>query len=651
MIHAKNGKRVEVMLTAFRDGLQSVFGGKVRTDDVLPALQVAVDAGIRHFEFGGGARYQAPYFYVGEDPFEAMDKMRAVAGEGVDLQILTRSVSGVTLTTQGLPALELQARLMQRHGTTIDRNFDFMNDVDNLVATARPIVDAGMHHQLCVSMMGLPYRSEKVHTAEAYVDVVRRVLEADVRVDSVCMKDASGTTDPTTCFETAKGLKRILPPEIPLWHHTHDTASMAVACYMAGLEGGVDGIDLSVRPLASGTSQPDVRSMWHALKGTGFELDLDAGKMAEIEATLTEGLSAYAFNPVTLAADARVVNFPMPGGAIGPNVHMMTSAGIMDRYGDVLAEFPVVVKAGGAWTSVTPGSQQYWLQAFNNVLHGRWTKIDGGYGRSVLGYFGRPPEPPDPDVVRIASEQLGLPPFEGDPLAKAPDSLGPAEAALRERDLPVTEENVFLVAAAIVPGKDMELNEGIRFLSGKARINLPLKPTAPTAESVSEPAVAAPVPAAPIAPASGNGEPTSPAPRADWTEAVTTTCTVVEGGTTRTFRVTVEPPRPGGGAATSTRSVRTDTGPTAGATATVAKPAPAEGPTTPIYSPFSGTVEVVAIHVHEGDHVEVGQVVAAVEAMKASHDVRSPVAGTVKAVHVGLGDEVSAGTAILTIGR
>jgi pyruvate carboxylase subunit B len=144
-----------------------------------------------------------------------------------------------------------------------------MNDVDNLVATARPIVDAGMHHQLCVAMMGLPYRSDGAH-AEYYVDVVRRVLESGVRVDSVCMKDASGTTDPTTVYETAKGLKRILPPEVPLWHHTHDTASMAVACYMAALEGGADGIDLSVRPLASGTSQPDVRSMWHALKGTGL---------------------------------------------------------------------------------------------------------------------------------------------------------------------------------------------------------------------------------------------------------------------------------------------------------------------------------------------------------------------------------------------
>ncbi len=624
MIYSSQGKKIRVMFTAFRDGLQSVFGGKVRTDDILPAMKACVDAGIRHFEFGGGARYQAPYFYAGEDPFECMDKMRKTVGAGVDLQILTRSVSGVTLTTQRLETLRVQARLMHKHGTTIDRNFDYMNDVDNLVKTGQPIVDAGMHHQVCVSLMGLPYPSDKVHTPEFYVDVIKRVLDSGVRVDSVCMKDASGTTDPRTCYETAKGIKAILPPEIPLWHHSHDTASMAVACYMAAIAGGADGIDLSVRPLASGTSQPDVRSMWHALKGTGYTLDIDHSKMEEIETLLTEGLRDYSFNPITLAADARVVNFPMPGGAIGPNVHMMASAGILDRYSDVLQEFPVVVKAGGAWTSVTPGSQQYWLQAFNNVLHGRWKKIDSGYGRSVLGYFGRPPEPPDPEVVNIAAEQLGLKPFAGDPLEQAADSLALAETALKERKLPVTEENTFLVASAIVPGKNMDLNEGIRLLTGKARINLPLKekapPPAPSPQPQPQPAPPAPVMAAPLS------------------VPVTTTCTVVEGSTTRTFRITIEPPPQGNPAVAS-----------AAAPQAPAPQAPVAATTTAIYSPFSGKVEVISIRVHVGDHVEQGQVVATVEAMKAEHEVRSPVAGVVKQIHMDIGTEVSSDQAIISL--
>ena len=612
MIHTTTSKTIRVMLTAFRDGLQSVFGGKVRVNDILPAMDAAANAGIRHFEFGGGARYQAPYFYVGEDPFDCMDKMRDAAGPGADLQILTRSVSGVTLTTQRLPALELQGRLMKKHGTTIDRNFDFMNDVDNLVKTAKPILDAGMHHQVCVALMGLPYPSQTVHTPEFYINVVKKLLKTGVRIDSVCLKDASGTTDPRTCYETAKGIRAILPPEIPLVQHTHDTASMAVACYMAGIAGGVDGIDLSIRPLASGTSQPDVRSMWHALKGTGYSLDIDHAKMDELELVLTDCLKDYHFNEITLAADARVVNFPMPGGAIGPNVHMMEEAGILHKYGAVLAEFPEVVRAGGAWTSVTPGSQQYWLQAFNNVLHGRWKKIDAGYGRSVLGYFGRPPESPDPDVVNIAAEQLNLEPFTGDPLEQAPDSLALAAKALKERNLPFTDENLFLVASALVPGKNPDLNEGIRLLTGKAKINLPLKKK----PQASPPATSAPA-SAPVL----------------FDKPVTTTCTVTEGGATKTYRITIEPPGASGSSAAPAPSA----------------PAPSSGQTTPVYSPFEGKVEVVEINVKVGDTVTQGQVVAAVEAMKAKHDVRAPAAGKVVSVNATLGGEVSAGQPILTL--
>ena len=605
MIFSENKKEIRVMFTPFRDGLQSVFGGKTRLKDILPAIEASAAAGIKHFEFGGGARFQAPFFYVGENPFFCMSEIRKAVGPDADLQILTRSVSGVTLTTQRTTTLALQAKLMRKHGTTIDRNFDFMNDVDNLVKTGQPIVDSGMHHQVCVALMGLPYKSDKAHTPDFYIGIVRDLLKRDIQFDSVCLKDASGTTSPRTCYETAKGIKKILPPEIPLVQHTHDTASTAVACYMAGIAGGVDGIDLAVRPLASGTSQPDVRSMAHSLKGTGFSLDIDPSKMDEIESLLNKSLSEYEFNPVTTSADARVVGFPMPGGAIGPNVHMMKSAGILDKYSDVLAEFPEVVRAGGGWTSVTPGSQQYWLQAFNNVLHGRWEKIDAGYGKSVLGYFGCPPLPPDPEVVKIASEKLELPPFDGDPLEEAPDTLTEAENALKERGIEITDENKFLVAAAIVPGKNMELNEGIRLLEKRSKITLPLKKEE-----------------------SGNQKTNS------ITTPTKTSVTVTEGNNTRTYEVVIEPPASSKSPITPNQTAVT---PSNG------------GQTKDIFSPFEGNVEVVEVNVKAGDVVTQGQVVAAVEAMKAKHDVKAPCAGRVSAVHASIGNEVSAGKPIMTI--
>jgi pyruvate carboxylase subunit B len=340
--------------------------------------------------------------------------------------------------------------------------------------------------------------------------------------------------------------------------------------------------------------------------------------MNEIENMLSELMKDYAFNPTTTTPDARVLGFPMPGGAIGPNVHMMVKAGILDKYGDVLSEFPVVVEAGGAWTSVTPGSQQYWLQAFNNVLYGRWEKIDAGFGKAVLGYFGKTPLPPDPEVVKIASKQLELPVFDGDPLEAAPKNIEPAKKALEERNLPVTDENIFLVLSAMVPGKKMELNEGIRLLTGNAKIDIPLK-------EKEEPKVEAPSTAP------------SPAPNV-MTGPVTSRCTVTENNVSRVFTVTLEPIHASSG----------NPGPAAAVQAPTESPAEASGGTS-IYSTFAGTVEVVDIKVKVGDVVSKGQVVANVEAMKATHDIVAPQGGRVTAVHVKVGDEVDSSKPILTL--
>lgn len=622
MIHTKTPGKIKVQFTPFRDGLQSAFGGKVRLKDYLPAMKTAAkDLKISHLEFGGGARYQAPFFYLNENPFETMEAMRDTVGPETDLQILTRSISGVTLTTQSLEVLDMQARLMAKYGTTYDRNFDYMNDVDNLIKTGRPIVNAGMHHQVCVAMMGLPFHDDKVHTPEFYADIAKKMLESDVQVDSICMKDASGTTDPKTCYETARLIRKIMPPEMELWLHTHDTASLAVSQYMAGIEGGVNCIDLSVAPFASGTCQPDVRSMAHALKNTGYSLDIDADKMHIIQEMLNDLLGDYEFNPVTTTADPRVVGFPMPGGAIGPNVHMMARAGLMDKYSDVLAEFPVVVKAGGAWTSVTPGSQQYWVQAFNNVLYGRWEKIESGYGRAVLGYYGKPPLEPDSQVVKKAAEQLDLKPFEGDdPFTAVADPIPEAKKALEESSLEQTEENIFLVVSAMLPGKKMALNEGLRFLKGKGKTDVPLKKDTTEENTGTEASREPESPARGFAPLSG---------------PVKTRCEVKEGGKTRSFEVTVEPISAKGEARAETPA-----------------PSPeAPGEEVPVYCNFAGSVDLVDITVNKGDNVKEGQTVAQVEAMKATHDIISPVSGVVSAVNAKIGDEVNSSTPIITIAK
>jgi pyruvate carboxylase subunit B len=158
----------------------------------------------------------------------------------------------------------------------------------------------------------------------------------------------------------------------------------------------------------------------------------------------------------------------MPGGALTANTQMLRDNGIMDKYAEITANMGEVVKLGGFGTSVTPVSQFYFQQAYNNTLFGPWKKIADGYGKMVLGYFGKTPVEPDPMVVKIAQEQLGLPPTT----EKATDiddrnpkkGIEAARKMLREAKLPETDENIFIAACCE--------EKGIAFLKGEATIGV-----------------------------------------------------------------------------------------------------------------------------------------------------------------------------------
>lgn len=149
-------KNVNFMCTAFRDGFQSVYGARVLTEDFMPAVSAAREAGITYFEAGGGAMFQSPYFYCNEDSFHMMDRFREVAGPDANLQTLARGVNIVCLDSASSDVIRLHAKLFKKHGITTIRNFDALNDVNNLIFSGRCIHEAGLKHQVVVTMMALP---------------------------------------------------------------------------------------------------------------------------------------------------------------------------------------------------------------------------------------------------------------------------------------------------------------------------------------------------------------------------------------------------------------------------------------------------------------------------------------------------------------
>ena len=146
---------------------------------------------------------------------------------------------------------------------------------------------------------------------------------------------------------------------------------------------------------------------------------------------------------------------------------MLRDNGLMDKYPEIVEAMGETVAKGGFGTSVTPVSQFYFQQAFNNVIHGPWKKIAEGYGKMVLGYFGKTPVAPDPEVVKIAAEQL-----KKEPTTKKVVDINDADPTkgreasikmLKDNNIEVNDENIFIAASC--------KEKGILFLTGKSKVN------------------------------------------------------------------------------------------------------------------------------------------------------------------------------------
>lgn len=458
-------KYIDVMDTTFRDGFQSVFGGRVLMDDFFPAVEAAKKAGITHFEFGGGARFQSLFFYLQENAFEMMDGFREIVGPEANLQILSRGINTVMLDTGSREMIDLFAKMFAKHGTTTVRNFDALNDVNNLMYSSECIKKYGMNHEVVVTMMDLPPGCKGAHDVAFYEKTLRGILDSGISFDSVCFKDASGTANPHKVYETIAMARKLLGQEVHLRLHTHETAGVSVAAYLAALDAGANGIDLAASPVSGGTSQPDILTMLHATKGTNFNLgDLEIGKVLKYEERLKECLAEYMIPPEATQVSPLIPFSPMPGGALTANTQMMRDNGDLERFDEVIAAMKEVVERGGYGTSVTPVSQFYWQQAYANVMFGPWKQIAPGYGRMVLGYFGQTPVEADPEIIKLAGEKLKLEPTTENPLDIADRDQNKSVAhwtkVLEAEGLPTTEENIFIAASCD--------QKGIAFLKGEA---------------------------------------------------------------------------------------------------------------------------------------------------------------------------------------
>lgn len=388
--------KVRITETALRDGHQSLIATRMRTDEMLPIIEMMDRAGYHSLEMWGGATFDTCLRFLDEDPWERLRLIKSKL-KNTKLQMLLRGQNILGYKNYADDVVEEFVRLSVKNGIDIIRIFDALNDLRNIETAVRTAKKYGVHAQGTVV-----YTTSPVHNIELYVELAKKVQE--MGCDSLCIKDMSGILAPYYGYELIKALKKNI--DIPIQLHTHFTSGMTDMTYLKAIEAGVDIIDTAMSPFGLGTSQPPTEPMVATLKGTEYDTGLDLDLLCEIAAYFRSIKDKYIANgtldPNVFNIDTNVLTYQVPGGMLSNLMSQLKQANAMDKYDEVLKEIPRVRADLGYPPLVTPSSQFVGTQAVFNVISGsRYKMIPNEVKDYVSGRYGKPSVPISEEIKKI----------------------------------------------------------------------------------------------------------------------------------------------------------------------------------------------------------------------------------------------------------
>ena len=457
--------------TVLRDGHQSMAATRMATAQMLEPAPILDEMGFAGLETWGGATIDSCLRYLNENPFDRLRTLKRIAPKTPQLMLL-RGQNIVQYASFPDDVVESFVRLTCENGQDILRIFDALNDVRNLQTAIKATKKYGKHArgELC-------YTISPVHTVENFVKL--GVELEKMGCDSIGIKDMSGIIQPQIAYRMVKELKSKIG--IPITLHTHDTAGLGAASYLAAIDAGVDCVEVSIVPFANGTSQPDTQRMLALLEGHPRCPKFDTQKLAKLR-DYFEGVYkelAKFTSPANERVDSDILIYQVPGGMLSNFRTQLKEQGMSDKFDAVLKEIPIVREALGWIPLVTPTSQIVGTQAMMNVKFGRWKMVCQPAQDIALGKYGLTPGPIDPGVLAQVEKQTGKKRVTDRPADLLEPGMEKYRKQCAEKGLPTSDEIVVLFA--MFPQQVEEL------LKPKAAPG----PTAPAAASTAAPATAA----------------------------------------------------------------------------------------------------------------------------------------------------------------
>lgn len=575
-----------------RDAHQSILATRVRLEDMLPIAGKLDQIGFWSVESWGGATFDACIRYLGEDPWERIRALKK-AMPNTRQQMLLR---GQNLLGYRHYADDVVDKFVERaavNGVDVFRVFDAMNDPRNLDRALKAVKANGKHAQGTIS-----YTTSPVHTMQMWVDLAKQI--EDLGADSIAIKDMAGILTPYVAYELVSKLKASL--SIPIHMQCHATAGLSSVAILKAVEAGIDNVDTSISSMSMTYGHSPTESVVAMFQNTEHDTGLDLLLLEEVSAYFREVRKKYAkFEGSLKGVDSRILVAQVPGGMLTNMEGQLKEQGASDKFDEVLAEIPRVREDLGFIPLVTPTSQIVGTQAVINVLTGeRYKSITKETAGVLKGEYGAAPAPFNAQLqARVLEGQQAIVCRPADLLDNEVEKLTNELIALaKEKNIRLADDLIDdVLTYALFP------QIGLKFLEN--RDNPDAFEPVPTGNEVL------------------NSQAVGPQAYTVEVNGKSFVVQVNEGGD-------IEGLKPIGDA-------------------TVCEPEPvAAGAGDPQGAPLAGNIFKVLVK--PGQAVEEGDIVIILEAMKMETEIRAFRRGVIGNVNVKVGDAVTVGDCLLTIG-
>jgi len=588
-----NTKPVGITELVLRDGHQSLFATRMRIDDMLPIAEKIDKVGYWSTESWGGATFDACIRFLGEDPW---DRIREIskAMPNTPQQMLLRAQNLLGYRHYGDDVVRNFVDRCAENGVGVLRIFDAMNDMRNLKTAVDQTVKVGKHAQGTIS-----YTLSPVHTTELWIDMAKQI--EDMGAHSLCIKDMAGLLQPYVAYDLVKKLKKAI--DIPIQLHAHATTGLSTATLIKSIEAGIDRVDTSIASMSMTYGHSSTNAVVSILDHGPRKTGIDMEQLEEIDAYFRKVRPKYAkFEGSLKGIDPRILLAQVPGGMLTNMESQLRENNALDRLDEVLKEIPRVREDLGYIPLVTPTSQIVGTQAVMNVLLGERYKSIAKESAGILkGEYGASPAPVNAELqARVLDGGEAITCRPADNIDPEMDTLeAEFDSIIAEKGIKLENEKIDdLLIYILFP------QVGMQFL-----------------ENRNNPDFFEPVPQAP-----------SEGPKEDGVYTVKHNgqeyvVEVKSGGDISSIQV-----------AGQASAVPQASAPQAATPAVNAEDIPA---------PLAGNIWKVLVSPNQ--QINEGDTLVILEAMKMETEVKAARSGTVVAVNVSEGDQVSAGQAIISL--